>query len=156
MLNVFEQKFWSFLDIRFPRLHGFLWNKRLVLAFLVAGGVALVADVGTLYISKGILGMALIPAVALAFIAGFCVSFLLQKFWTFGDLSVDRVHTQASLYFAVAVVNFFVTEVLMHLLVVVFLVQYILAKIFVAGSIAFVTFFIYKIFIFRQSSQKDV
>lgn len=155
MLSVFEQKFWSFLDIRFPRLHGFLWNKRLVLAFLVAGGVALAADVGTLYVSKGIFGVALVPAVALAFLAGFCVSFLLQKFWTFGDLSVDRVHTQASLYFIVAVVNFFITEVSMHFLVVILLVQYILAKIFVAGGIAFVTFFIYKIFIFRKSSQTD-
>lgn len=154
MLNDFEHKFWKLLNILSPRLHEVLIKKRLVLVFLIAGGGALVSDVGTLYLFKGILGVSLIPAVAVAFLAGFCVSFLLQKFWTFEDLSVDRVHRQASLYFLVAVANFFLTIFLMYILVNVFYFQYIPSKIFVSGGIAFITFFIYKIFIFGKEGQK--
>src|SRR3990167_3259292 len=112
-----EDKFWRLLNTIWPRMHDVLWKRRLVLAFLVAGGTALVADVATLYVSKGIFGIALIPAVAMAFLVGFCVSFLLQKFWTFGDLSVDRMHTQAGLYFMVAAANFFLTIFLINVLV---------------------------------------
>ncbi len=150
MFTAVEQKLWRFLSSLSPRLHDVLWKKRLVLVFLVSGAVALAVDVSTLYLCKGVLGMTLIPAVAVAFLAGFCASFLLQKFWTFEDMSVDRVHRQAGLYFIVSVANFFLTEFLMHFLVVVILVNYIVAKIFVSGGIAFVTFFIYKFFIFKR------
>lgn len=151
MLTGLEEKFWRLLDTVLPRMHDVLWKRRLVLAFLVAGGAALVADVGVLYLCKGVFGIALIPSVAIAFLAGFCVSFLLQKFWTFGDLSVDRVHTQAGFYFAVAVANFFLTIFLMYVLVEKLHLWYILSKIFVSGGIAFVTFFIYKMLIFKSS-----
>src|SRR3989338_242196 len=144
-----EHKFWRLLHNLWPRMHDVLWKRRLVLAFLVAGGTALVADVGTLYVCKGIFGMALIPAVATAFLVGFCVSFLLQKFWTFGDLSVDRMHTQAGFYFMVAAANFFLSLFLMYVLFAVLHFWYIISKIVVFGGIAFVTFFFYKIFIFK-------
>ncbi|MDO8482925.1 MAG: GtrA family protein [bacterium] len=149
MLTGFEHKIWQVLKALSPRLHEALFKRRLVIVFLVAGGAALVADVGTLYICKGIFGIALIPAVAIAFLAGFCVSFLLQKFWTFGDMSVDRVHAQAGFYFVVAVANFFLTIFLMYVLVEVLHFWYIISKIFVSGGIASVTFFVYKIFIFK-------
>ena len=144
-----EKKLWRFFNSLSPRLHDVLYGKRTVVVFLISGGSALAADVGVLYVSKGIFGIPLIPAVAVAFLAGFCVSFMLQKFWTFGDLSVDRVHTQASLYFIVATANFFLTLFLMYVLVEILNFWYILAKILVSGGIAFATFFIYKIFIFK-------
>lgn len=152
MFISFEQKFWRSLNALWPRMHDMLWKRRLVLAFLVSGGTALVADVGVLYLCKGILGVRLIPSVAIAFLAGFCVSFLLQKFWTFGDLSLERVHAQAGFYFVVAAVNFFLTIFVMYILVEVFHFWYILSKIFVSGGIACVTFFVYKMFIFRLPS----
>ena len=151
MFSLLEQKFWHFLGDFSPRLHDILFKRRQILVFLVAGGLALVADVFTLYVCKSVLGMTLIPAVAVAFLAGFLTSFLLQKFWTFEDVSVDRVHTQASLFFAVAVINFFLTEILMHFSVDVFRVQYLIAKIFISGGLAFFTFFAYRIFIFKRS-----
>jgi putative flippase GtrA len=125
-------------------------GKRTAIVFLAAGGAAVVADTGTLYLFKGVFGFALIPAVAVAFVVGFCASFVLQKFWTFENFSVDKVHTQASLYFIVAVGNFFLTIALMYFLVEVLHFWYILSKIAVAGGIACVTFFIYKIFIFKN------
>ncbi len=151
MLKVLEQKFWRFLETLSPALHEVLIKKRRAIAFLVAGGIAVVADTSTLYLLKGVLGFALIPAVALAFFAGFCVSFLLQKFWTFEDASVDTVSTQVFLYFLTAAANFFLTIALMYFLVEVLHFWYILSKIGVALGIALCTFFVYSSYIFKQS-----
>ena len=148
MLTGLEGKFWRLLNAIWPSAHDVLWKKRLVLAFLVAGGTALVADVGVLYLCKGILGMDIIPAVVIAFLFGFCASFTLQKFWAFEDMSVDRVHAQASLYFLVAALNLFLNIIFMYLLVEVIHLWYILAKALVAGSIACGSFFVYKHLIF--------
>ncbi len=150
-MHKIEQKLWSFLHGLSPRAHGVLFKKRTALAFIVAGGVAVVVDTGVLYVCKDIFGLNLISAVAVGFFAGFCSSFLLQKFWTFQDRSVGRMHTQAFLYFVIAVANFFLTELSMYFLVEIVHVWYILAKILVAGGIACVTFFIYKFFIFKVS-----
>lgn len=145
-----EQKLWRSLNALSPRAHRLLIERRLLIAYLIAGGSAVLVDVGALYFFKGILGFSLIPAVALAFMAGFCASFLLQKFWTFGDLSVARVHAQAAQYFILAAVNFFLNLGLMYVLVELAGLWYILAKILVSGAIACGSFFVYKYFIFKR------
>lgn len=151
MIKKLEQGVWNFLLTHFPRTYAVLFKRRGIIAFIIAGGFALLADIAVLYVCKSILELNLALSVAIAFLAGFSVSFLLQKFWTFEDVSVDRVHTQLVLYFLVAGLNLLVTEILMHLLVGTFHFWYIGSKILVAGGIACVTFFIYKLFIFKRS-----
>ena len=151
MIRSLEQRFWQFVNILSPRAREILFKRRLALAYIVAGGSAATVDIGTLYLFKGILGFTIIPAVAVAFFAGFCVSFIFQKFWTFEDTSMDKVHAQATLYFIVSTFNFFLNIALMYFLVAVLQVWYIFAKILVSGGIAFITFFIYRIFIFKRS-----
>lgn len=146
-----EKKGWEYLYLFSPKVGDVLYAKRQVLKYIVAGGSAAVVDIGALYIAKGVLGIALIPAVSIAFFFGFCASFIFQKFWTFEDRSTGRVHAQAVLYFIVSGVNFFLNIALMYVLVEVFLVWYILAKILVSGGIAFSSFFIYRIFIFKTT-----
>jgi putative flippase GtrA len=151
MIKSFEKRLWGFLKVLSPKAHEILIKKRQALAFLAAGGIAVAVDASTLYLFKGVFGFNLIPAVAIAFMAGFCTSFTLQKFWTFEDSSTDTVHTQAVWYFIVAVANFFLTIVLMYLLVEVLHFWYILSKLAVAFGIALCTFFIYRAYIFKQS-----
>ncbi|MCR4311430.1 MAG: GtrA family protein [Candidatus Taylorbacteria bacterium] len=149
MLANLEKKGWEKLYSFSPKVGEALYIRRRVLKYIVAGGSAAVVDISTLYITKGILGIPLIPAVSIAFFFGFCASFIFQKFWAFEDRSTDRVHAQAVLYFVVSGVNFFLNIVFMYVLVEVLLVWYILAKILVSGGIAFSSFFIYRIFIFK-------
>lgn len=150
MIKVFEQKLWSLLKVLFPRIHTILFAKRQMIVFVIAGGIAVVMDTSTLYLFKGVLGFSLIPAVSIAFFVGFCTSFLLQKFWTFEDSSIGNVHIQVIAYLLVAAANFFLTIILMYLLVEVFHFWYIISKLAVAFGIACCTFFIYRIFIFKK------
>ena|SRR3989338_7276330 len=148
MIQKIEQEFWQFLARLSPWAHDFAWSRRRVFKYIMAGGIAVGVDMAALYVCKGILGMDIIPAVVIAFLFGFCASFTLQKFWAFEDMSVDRVHAQASLYFLVAALNLFLNIIFMYLLVEVIHLWYILAKALVAGSIACGSFFVYKHLIF--------
>lgn len=133
-----------------PRAHESLCRRERVVKYIVAGGTAASVDIGSLYVIKGLLDVPLIPAVAISFLIAFCVSFILQKFWTFKDMSVDRVHTQAIQYFIVAAINFFLNIILMYGLVELAQVWYLGAKVIVSGAIAFSSFFVYRIFIFNS------
>lgn len=150
MLTDFENRIWELVRSLSPKTHEFAYKRRTAFRYLFAGGTAVLADVGALYIAKGVLDIPLIPAVALAFLVGFAVSFSLQKFWTFEESSIDRMHSQAAMYLTLAVINFLLNIVLMYLLVEVVGIWYILAKILVAGSIAIGSFFIYKKIIFLK------
>ncbi len=116
-----------------------------IFKYIIAGGTAAAVDIGSLYIFKDKLHFTLIPAVASAFLIGFCVSFLFQKFWTFQDTTTDRLHIQAILYFLVTIISFFLNLLLMYVLVEKVHIWYIFAKIIVAGMIAFMSFFIYRV-----------
>ncbi len=151
MFKATEQKFWNFILALSPRIHEFLFRKRTAVVFVFSGGTAFLADTSVLYLCRDFFNIALIPSVSAGFFVGFCVSFVLQKFWAFGDLSVDKVRSQVISYFIVALGNYFVTVVLMYLLVEVIGFWYILAKVLVTVGVACVTFFIYRLFIFNRS-----
>lgn len=151
MIHAVENSVWQFIERSFPGVYSLIFPRRRALKYVIAGGTAACVDVGMLYVAKEYFRFELIPAVSIAFFFGFCASFLFQKFWAFEDKSVDVVHKQVALYFLVAGTNFFLNIIFMFLLVEVVHIWYILAKIIVSGSIAFISFFIYKIFIFKKS-----
>lgn len=153
MLKSAEQRFWNFLKSFSPRLHDALFQNRKLIVYIISGGTAAVVELGSLYFFKGILGLKLIPAVSLAFILAFCVSFLLQKFWTFEDRSVDQIHKQATKYFIITSTNFFLNLFLMYVLVEILHVWYMLAKFLISGGIAFFSFFVYRMFVFKDEIQ---
>lgn len=132
-----------------------LGNKSQVLRFLVGGGSAFAADLSTLYFFRGILEWPLLVSVALAFMVGFTTTFIVQKYWTFTDKTYDNIHKQAGATFGLTVVNFFANLLLMYFLVNILGVWYILAKIFVAGGLAIINFFIYKHVIFNTKEKSD-
>lgn len=150
MIRNVERYCWRLLERVSPKGHVFLFERQRVVRFIIAGGLAVLVDVGTLYVAKGICGLSLIPAVAVAFFFGFWASFFLQKFWVFEDGSVDRVHAQVGFYFMVAATNFFLTILLMYFLVEIIHLWYILAKLLVSAAIAFGSFFVYKLLIFKK------
>lgn len=126
-----------------------------ILRYLLGGGTAFLVDVGTLYLFKGVIGWPLLISVALAFMCGFSVSFTAQKFWTFGDHSYDTIHKQAGAYFTLTVASFFISLVMMHVLVTIIGVWYILAKILLSILLAILGFFAYKYVIFKKQDNES-
>jgi putative flippase GtrA len=150
-LQEWEERFLLSADRRLPRIAPYLRRHARVARFILSGGTAAVVDLGLLYFFTEEFGLHYLTSATLAFIAAFGVSFVLQKFWTFQDASTDRVHVQASLSFVIAVINLGINAGLMYFFVDVLGVWYMAAQIIVGAMLAFESFFILKLVIFRAS-----
>ena len=98
-LREWEEKCFSCADRYFPSCSAHLRKRARLLRYLVAGTVAAVVDFGLLYLFTEKGGLHYLTSAMLAFIVAFIVSFLLQKFWTFQDDSMEKMHSQVAIYF---------------------------------------------------------
>ncbi len=129
------------------RRHARVWR------YLAAGGSAAAVDLGLLYALTEFFGLHYLFSAVLAFIVAFCVSFFLQKFWTFQDPSVERVHAQVALYFVIAVANLGLNTLLMFLFVEKLHLWYFGAQIIVGALLACGSFFISRHIVFKTSTE---
>ena len=139
----------SFVERHMPTCAPFMRRYERVWRYLAAGGSAAVVDLGLLYAFTEWFGLHYLLSAVLAFIAAFCVSFFLQKFWTFQDHSVERVHAQVVLYFVIAVGNLGLNTLLMYFFVEQLHFWYFSAQIIVGALIACGSFFIARNFVFN-------
>ena len=122
----------------------------LVMRFLLAGGVGVATNLSVLFVLTEYAGLYYLVSVAAAFWCSFVVSFVLQKFWTFQDVSTTQVRRQALLYISVAAVNFCINVALMYVFVDKFHLWYVAAQALASLLIAILSFFIYRYTIFAQ------
>lgn len=129
-----------------------IWSsRRKLLRYLISGGSATAVNFFFLYLFTEWVGIYYLVSVVLSFIMALGVSFVLQKFWTFKDVSKEGVHRQAVVYGLVAVVNTCINVLLVYLLVEYFGVHYLLGQFISSGFIAVESYFIYQFFIFNKS-----
>ena len=122
-----------------------------IFRFLISGGISLGTDLVLLYIFTDIFGVWYLTSAIVAFILAFIVSFMLMKFWTFGDRSRDNISMQLGIYFFVAVVNLALNTFLVYIFVEQADLYYLLAQIVASALIAVESFFVYQKFIFRKA-----
>ncbi len=84
----------------------------------------------------------------IAVIAGFVVSFLLQKFWTFRNMHLSTVHIQFSLHVLLSLANLVLNTVALYLMVEYAHLWYIAAQFISVAFLAFVNYFIFRKYIF--------
>ena len=149
-LQEWEERCLLWAERYIPKLAPYLRSHARVLRFIASGGTSAVVDLGLLYFFTEEFGLHYLLSAALAFVAAFFVSFTLQKFWTFQDASTDRVHIQVSLSFTIAVINLGLNTALMYFFVDIVGLGYMLAQIIVGIMLAFESFFILKLFIFKK------
>lgn len=129
-----------------------LWGERhKLLRFLFSGGISAGVNLFFLHIFTEYFGFYYLWSVVLAFIIAVCVSFIMQKFWTFRDKSKEDIHKQVSIYVTAAIINTIINTGLVYLLVEYMNVHYLLSQIISSGLIAFESFFVYKYFIFSEN-----
>jgi putative flippase GtrA len=119
-----------------------------IVKYLFSGGTATIVDLGILYVLTDVVGFHYLTSAILAFVCAFGVSFVLQKYWTFGNAETDGVHRQLSIFFIVAVVNLILNTLLMKLFVDVWEVWYMTSQIIITALIACMSFFIYRHLVF--------
>lgn len=122
-----------------------------VIRFLVSGGTVALIELVLLYLFTDIVGLWYEFSFGIAFVVAFCVSFALQKFWTFEDHDTEDVHKQASLYFFVTIANALINAVALYVLVEYAHLWYLLAQIIINAALATGSFLIYKFIIFKKS-----
>ena len=127
-----------------------IFKKNILLRYLVAGFTGAGTNIGLLYILTDIVGIWYLYSSALSFAAAVVVSFVLQKFWTFNDKEVAKVHRQFFRFLGVALFGIIINTACMFLLVDVFSLWYILAQIITGALIAIINFLMYKFFIFNK------
>lgn len=131
------------LDERYP-------THARVFRFLLSGGIALSTDLAFLYLFTDVFGLWYLASAIAAFILAFGVSFMLQKFWTFGDHSQEGLHMQIGIYFFVTVINLTLNTLLIYVFVEWVGLYYLFAQIVVSALIAIESFFVYQRFIFHS------
>lgn len=116
-----------------------------VLRYIISGLTASAVMLGSLVFFREILGIWYLYSSTLAFILAFIISFLLQKFWTFRNLSVSNAHKQMVLFLIVSLINLGINGLGMFILVDKIGIWYFISQIFVTAFIAIWSFFAYRI-----------
>lgn len=135
---------------RYVSLNGKYPAHTKVLRYIISGGTSTFVNLALLYVLTELFGLWYIASASVSFIAAFVISFVLQKYWTFQDVSKEYVHRQAIFYFVVMVVNLCINTALLYLLVEYTGIHYMLSQIISGVFIATESFFVYQFFIFKR------
>ena len=74
--------------------------------YIVVGTVTFTIDIGSLKVLHGIAGIALVPAIVIAFFLAFVFNFTASRRWTFARAASDgHAHQQLVRFFVVAAIN---------------------------------------------------
>lgn len=124
----------------------FRWRP---LRFLLSGGTAAVVNIGALYLLVDIGGMWYLPGAALAYTAAIGVSFLMQKFFTFGDYGTENLGRQSAQYAVFQLCNVGVNTAFVYVGVEFLRISHLVAQVISGGVIALYTFAVLQYVLFR-------
>jgi len=122
-----------------------------ILRFVCSGAIGISVNLGTLHLLAGVFGYHYLISSIIAVSISTVVGFLLQKYWTFAERSVEKAGEQFALYVVVAVTNIGVNTLIVFLLSGVYGFHYLFAQFVGAGVVATMSYLIYKGLIFRSA-----
>lgn len=118
--------------------------------YIISGGTAAFVDLSLLFFFTSILHIWYLISAVFAFLIAFVVSFVLQKFWTFTDKSTENWKSQVVIYFIITSTNLGINTLLMYVFVDYIHIHYFLSQIIVSALIAFESYFVYQVFVFKK------
>jgi len=127
----------------------------IIFRYIIVGGIVAFVNLCALYFLTEYVGFHYLVSVTFAFIIAVVLSFVLQKFWTFQDHGTDVVHKQASIFFVVAITNFFLNFGLIYFFVEKLHIWYLLSQFLISAGVAFISFVVYRRFIFLKKETKE-
>lgn len=123
-----------------------------VIKYFVAGGIVLLVNLALLYILTDLLDIYYLYSSIASYTVAFCVSFLLQKYWTFRDFSHNTLHIQLPSYALMHVTSLLLNTMLIYLFVQYLHLWYLLSQVVISVGIAAGLFSINKLLIFRHAT----
>ncbi len=134
--------FYTTTEQRYPRL--MKWVR-----FFISGGIGAAVNVGILFLLTHVAHVWYLCSSIIAFVIAVCVSFVMQKYWTFQNKETHTIHVQASWFTLLALVNLGLNTLLMYTCVDGLGFHYIVGQIITSLLIAIESYVIYRI-IFAQ------
>ena len=122
-----------------------------LIKYFLAGGVVVAVNLAVLYTLTDIFGIFYLYSTVLSNLVAFCVSFVLQKYWTFRDHSRENAHKQFAVYLLLQIANVSTNAGLMYVFVTYLHIWYILSQVIIGFLLALVVFVINKLFIFTPT-----
>jgi putative flippase GtrA len=122
----------------------------ILVRYVLSGGTAAIVDLALLYALYEVMRVHYLISAILAFLMAFVVSFTLQKFWTFRNVSHENMHTQVFTYLGTSLLGLALNTLLMYVFVDLALVHVMLSQVFAGAIVACFTFFLSKYFVFKQ------
>lgn len=129
----------------------YLYNHR-VARFLFSGGMAVAANLTTLFILVDFLQIWYLLAAIISFTTAVLVSFILQKFFTFNDYTRHKIHMQTGLYLGLQIINLLLNTFFMYIGVDLLQISYLTSQVLIASVMAVSNFFIYKHLVFTPDA----
>lgn len=123
---------------------------RQLIRFAVSGVTGAFVGLVATYILTEFGGVWYVWSSIFAFIVASTITFLLQKFWTFKEHSVNRVHIQATQTLFLALFILVFNTILIYLFVDLLHLHYLVAQCLIYGLIGIIDFILYKFIIFRR------
>ena len=130
------------------RKTSYLW---LIVKYVISGGTATIVNLGLIFVFTDFFQMWYVLSAALAYAGAFVISFTLQKFWTFQNTSVEKIHSQFAVYVGLGIFNMVLNAGLIYLIVESTGIHYLLAQIGIGIFIACWSFFFYRV-LFRKTT----
>ena len=127
-----------------------VFKRHQFIRYLFSGGTAATIDVGLLFVLVKYFHVYYLAAATFAMTMSFIVRFLLQKFVTFQNTDEARATKQLVLYSFMCVSSVIITNILLYVCVDIYNINVVKAQIFIIFSLACISFFIYRIFIFAK------
>lgn len=139
-----------------PVIYNNVFRYRQIVKFLISGGTSTSVDIFVFTALTYWVGLWYIASSISSFIIAFCISFGLQKFWTFRDKNTEKIMTQTYLYFIVAIVNLGINTLLIYIFVDYIHIHKFISKVIANIIIAAESFFIYRYFIFAKRDKIEI
>jgi putative flippase GtrA len=125
------------------------WDHRhKILRYIISGLVSTFVNIFIIYILTDLFDIWYLVSSVIAFTVGICVSFSLQKFWTFGNDSIANIKKQMFMYLVFALSTVCLNALVVYMGVHFLGIYYVLAQVISSAMIACVSFFVYKRVIF--------
>ncbi len=118
-------------------------NSKLV-RYVISGTVSAAVNLTLTWVLE-LFGMHYIAVVTVAFICSLVISFILQKFFTFGSKGITGTHTQFALFTVIAGINLAVNDSLVYVQYTLFRFRHLVLEQAVASAvIALYSYFLYR------------
>lgn len=121
----------------------------LITRYGISGVIGISTNLLVLYLLTDMTGLWYVFSATLAYIVGYVVTFTLQKYWTFKDMSYARIPRQATSYLIIAIGAFVVDLIALYVLVDILGFWYLGSQVVVLGIIAVASFLLNKNITFK-------